>query len=174
PVVAERFSVCLPDAEVPGGNGSIEDAVTPERLFAYLTGRSDGEGKVYSWGNSEYAGPDESGDCDDVSSTVSPGAVCGETPHFVAEMTGPVATGGGLVAERTTDGHVVVTNSPPSADAGVSVVVCPVEDKPFEPDGLDAWAKKMDDVPVELAQQGRLLNLTVAQVMVQPPGCPEG
>jgi hypothetical protein len=55
----------------------------------------------------------------------------------------------------------------------VSVVVCPVEDKPFEPDGLDAWAKKMDDVPVEMAQQGRLLNLTVAQVMVQPPGCPE-
>lgn len=173
PVVAERFSVCLPDAEVPGGNGSIEDAVTPERLFAYLTGRSDGEGKVYSWGNSEYAGPDESGDCDDVSSTVSPGAVCGETPHFVAEMTGPVATGGGLVAERTADGQVVVTNSPPSAEGGVSVVVCPVKHKPFEPDGLDAWAKKMDDVPVELAQQGRLLNLTVAQVMVQPPGCPE-
>ncbi|WP_336326212.1 hypothetical protein [Halovenus sp. HT40] len=173
PVVAERFSVCLPDAEVPGGNGSIEDAVTPERLFAYLTGRSDGEGKVYSWGHSEYAGPDESGDCDDVDSTVSPGAVCGATPHFVAEMTGPVATGGGLVAERTADGHVVITNSPPSAEAGASVVVCPVKGEPFEPEGLDAWAKKMDDVPVEITQQGRLLNLTVAQVMVQPPGCPE-
>ena len=50
PVVAERFSVCLPDAEVPGGNGSIEQAVTPEQLFSYLTGRSDGEGQLYAWG----------------------------------------------------------------------------------------------------------------------------
>jgi hypothetical protein len=174
PVVAERFSVCLPDAEVPGGNGSIEEAVTPERLIGYLTGRSDGEGKVYSWGKSEHAaGPDESGDCDDDDSTVSPGAVCGETPHFVAEMTGPVATGGGLVAERTADGHVVVRNSPPSAEAGASVVVCPVGGEPFEPEGLDRWAKNTDDVPVEITQQGRLLNLTVAQVMVRPPGCPK-
>jgi len=175
PVVAERFSVCLPDAEVPGGNGSIEQAVTPERLFSYLTGRSDGEGQLYAWGSNTAGlnGPDESGDCDDDDSTVSPGAVCGETPHFVAEMTGPVATGGGLLAERTADGHVVVANSPPSAEAGASVVVCPVEGDPFEPEGLDAWAKKMDDVPVKITQQGRLLNLTVAQVMVQPPGCPE-
>ncbi len=179
PVVAERFSVCLPDAEVPGGSGSIEDAVTPERLFAYLTGRSDGEGKVYSWGNSEYAGPNENGDCDDDDSTVSPGAVCGETPHFVAEMTGPVATGGGLVAERTADGHVVVTvkNNPPSADAAsadaASVLVCPAEGEPFEPEGLDAWGKRARDPPTTMDAQGRIVDLTVAQVMVQPPGCPE-
>ena len=127
PVVAERFSVCLPDAELPGGNGSIEDAVTPERLFAYLTGRSDGEGRVYAWGSNSagLSGSDAGGDCDDDDSTVSPGAVCGTTPHFVAEMTGPVATGGGLVAERAADGYVVVTNSPPS-DGGASVLVCPV------------------------------------------------
>jgi hypothetical protein len=82
PVVAERFSVCLPDAEVPGGNGSIREAVTPERLFAYLTGRSDGEGRIYSWGKNQHgsSGPDESGDCDDDGSTVSPDAVCGERP----------------------------------------------------------------------------------------------
>ncbi|MDB2275379.1 hypothetical protein PM022_12660 [Halorubrum ezzemoulense] len=172
PVVVERFSVCLPDAEVPGGNGSIEDAVTPERLFAYLTGRSDGEGKVYSWGKSEYAGPDESGDCDDDDSTVSPGAVCGETPHFVAEMTGPVATGGGLGTERTADGHIVVTNSPPSA-GGASVLVCPAEGEPFEPEGLDAWGKRARDSPTTIDAQGRIVDLTVAQVMVQPPGCPE-
>ncbi|WP_229113864.1 hypothetical protein [Halapricum desulfuricans] len=175
PVVAERFAVCLPDAEVPGGNGSIEDAVTPERLFSYLTGRSDGEGNVYAWGKNQYgsSGPDESGDCDDDDSTVSPGAVCGETPHFVAEMTGPVATGGGLVAERAADGHIVVMNSPPSAEAGTSVVVCPVEGEPFEPEGLDAWGKRAGGPPATMDAQGRIVDLTVAQVMVQPPGCPE-
>ena len=174
PVVAERFAVCLPDAEVPGGNGSIREAVTPERFIDHMTGRSDGEGKVYSWGNSEYAGPDESGDCDDDDSTVSPGAVCGETPHFVAEMTGPVSTGGGLVAERAADGHVIVTvkNTPPSAD-GASVLVCPVGGEPFEPEGLDAWGKRASAPPTTMDAQGRIVDLTVAQVMVQPPGCPE-
>ena len=174
PVVAERFSVCLPDAEVPGGNGSIREEVTPERLINYLMGQvaGDGDGNVYAWGSAS-AGPDETGDCDDDDSTVSPGAVCGETPHFVAELTGPVATGGGLVTERTADGHVVVTNSPPSAESGASVVVCPVEGEPFEPVGLEAWEQRADDPPATLSHQGRLLNQTVAQVMVQPPGCPE-
>jgi len=174
PVVAERFSVCLPDAELPGGNGSTEDAVTPERLFAYLTGRSDGEGRVYAWGSNSagLTGPDAGGDCDDDDSTVSPGAVCGTTPHFVAEMTGPVATGGGLVAERAADGYVVVTNSPPS-DGGASVLVCPVEGEPFEPEGLDAWGKRARDPPATMDAQGRIVDLTVAQVTVQPPGCPE-
>ncbi|WP_235271248.1 hypothetical protein [Halorubrum saccharovorum] len=80
PIVAERFSVCLPDAEVPGGNGSLREEVTPERLIAYLTGESDGEGKVYSWGKSEYAaGSDGGGDCDNTDSSAHPGAVCGTT-----------------------------------------------------------------------------------------------
>ena len=181
PVVAERFAVCLPDAEVPGGNGSIKEAVTPERLFAYLMGRSDGEGRVYAWGKNPHgsSGPDESGDCDDDDPTVSPGAVCGETPHFVAEMTGPVATGGGLVAERAADGHIVVTvkNTPPSADGasdgGASVLVCPAEGDPFEPEGLDAWGKRASGPPESMYAPGRIVDLTVAQVMVQPPGCPE-
>ena len=171
PIVAERFTVCLPDAEVPGGNGSIREAVTPERLIAYLT---DGDGgDLLSKADSKKSGVVEGGgDCDDDDSTVYPGAVCGTSPHFSAEVSGPVATGGGLVAERDADGHVIVTNSPPSAEEGASVVVCPAEGEPFEPEGLDAWAKKMDDVPVEITQQGRLNGLTVAQVMVQPPGCP--
>jgi len=134
PVVAERFSVCLPDAEVPGGNGSIREAVTPERLFAYLAGQA-GEGQVYAWGRSRVAS-ENSGDCDDSDAERLPGAVCGASPHFVADVSEPVATGGGLVAERGADGHVVVTNSPPSAGDGASIMVCPVEGEPFEPEDL--------------------------------------
>jgi hypothetical protein len=169
-VVAERFTVCLPDAEVPGGNGSIREEVTPKRLFAYLTGGDGGSALSKAESKVRVEG---GGDCDDDDSTVFPGAVCGTTPHFVAEVTGPVATGGGLVAERTADGHVNVTNTPPSAGRGASVVVCPAEGEPFEPDGLDAWGKRADGPPLLLSQQGRLNGLTVAQVTVQPPGCPE-
>jgi hypothetical protein len=88
-------------------------------------------------------------------------------------MTGPVATGGGLVAERAIDGHVVVTNSPPSAEAGASVVVCPVEGEPFEPDGLDAWGKREGGPPMTMDAQGRLNDSLVVQGTVQPPGCPK-
>ena len=175
PVVGERFTVCLPDAEVPGGNGSIREAVTPERLFAYLTGQSDGEGNVYAWGKNPrgLSGPDEGGDCDDNDSTVSPGAVCGTTPHFVAEMTGPVATSGGLVAERTVDGRVVVANTPPTAGDGPSMMVCPVEGEPFVPEGLDAWGKRAGGgPPATMEAPGRLSSATVVQVLVQPPQCP--
>ncbi|MFP9060949.1 hypothetical protein ACLI4R_10505 [Natrialbaceae archaeon A-chndr2] len=171
PIVAERFTVCLPDAEVPGGNGSIREAVTPERLFAYLAGQA-GEGNVYAWGRSKVAS-DNSGDCDDTDDTRLPGAVCGSSPHFVADVSEPVATGGGLVAERGSDGRVTVMNTPPSTERGAPVLVCPAEGEPFEPEGLDAWGQRADGPPLTMTHQGRLLNLTVAQVMVQPPGCPE-
>ena len=171
PVVAERFTVCLPDAEIPGGNGSIREEVTPERLFAYLTGGDGGPG--LSKADSKVRAVGSGGDCDDDDPTGHPGAVCGTTPHFVAEVTGPVATGGGLVAERAGDGHVIVTNTPPAAGKGASVVVCPAEGEPFEPVGLGAWGKKTRDVPTTMESQGRLLDLTVSQVQVQPPGCPQ-
>ncbi|MFC5367245.1 hypothetical protein [Salinirubrum litoreum] len=169
-MVAERFTVCLPDAEVPGGNGSIEEAVTPERLLSYLTGELDGEGRVYSWG-APKAGPDGGGDCDDNDREVFPDAVCGTTPHFVAEVTGPVSTGGGLVAHRASDGTLLVSNDP-AGEQGASVLVCPAEGEPFEPVNMQSWGARGDGVPPVLTQQGRVNGVTVAQVTVQPPGCP--
>lgn len=160
PIVAERFSVCLPDAEVPSGNGSIEEAVTPERLIAYLTGRSDGEGKVYSWGSSETAGPDETSDCDDADSSTHPGAVCGASPHFVAEVSGPTATCGRLEVVRG-GGTVTVVNSPPTAE-DKSAEVCVTADD--DPCGPGVWART--------TESGSGSGVLVYQVMVQPPECP--
>jgi len=45
-LVAGRFTLCLPGAEVPGGNGCIREAVTPERLIDCMTGRSVSGGRV--------------------------------------------------------------------------------------------------------------------------------
>ena len=172
PIVAERFTVCLPDAEVPGGNGSIREEVTPERLIAYLTGDNSVAG--LSKADSKVRAVGGGGDCDDSDDGGFPGAVCGTTPHFVAEMTGPVATGGGLVAERTVDGHVVVANTPSTAGEGPSMMVCPVEGEPFVPEGFDAWGKRAGGgPPATMEAQGRLSSATVVQVMVQPPDCPE-
>jgi len=171
PVIAERFSVCLPDAEIPGGNGSIREAVTPERLFAYLAGQA-GDGNVHAWGNSTVS-PETTGDCDDTDATRLPGAVCGTSPHFVADVSEPVVTGGGLVAERDSSGHITVVNTPPSTEGGVSIVVCPAEGEPFEPEGVDVWRTQLRDVPTTMEAQGRILDRIVAQVRVQPPDCPQ-
>jgi hypothetical protein len=161
PIVAERFTVCLPAAEVPGGNGSIREAVTPERLVAYLTGEFDGEGQVYSWGTPE-AGSDGGGDCDDNEREIFPAAVCGTTPHFVAEVTGPTATGGSLELVRGEGGTVTVVNTPPTVD-DKSAKVCVAADD--DPCGPGVWART--------TESGAGSGVSVYQVMVQPPRCPK-
>ena len=166
-IVGERFAVCLPDAEVPGGSESIAATVTPERLIAYLTGDGSvaGLSKVDSKKSRVVEG---GGDCDDTDADIYPGASCGTTPHFVAEVTGPVSTGGGLKAVRTSDGRVTVVNSR-TGEGGASALVVPVEGEAYEPADLSQWGRAARDVPIQLTQQGRL----VSQAMVQPPGCPK-
>ena len=164
PIVAERFTVCLPDATVPGGNGSIREAVTPERLIDYLTGQSDGGGRVYSWGTpkSGPGDPDTSTDCDDEDPGNYPGAVCGTTPHFVADVTGPTATGGSLEVVRGEDGIGAVMSRPPEDGTGPMEVCAAVADD--DPCGPGVWART--------TQPSSGSGVSVYQVLVQPPACP--
>ncbi|WP_240137416.1 hypothetical protein [Salinigranum salinum] len=185
-MVAERFTVCLPDAEVPGGNGSIEEAVTPERLLSYLTGETDAGGRVYSWGTPK-TGPGDSdggGDCDDDDPRIYP-AVCGTTPHFVADVTGPVSTGGSLEVVRAEDGAVFLQSGNRASTEGLEMQVemqmtltadplvagpdgdgsdtsCSADD---EPCGPGVWART--------TESGSSTGVSVYQLMVQPPRCPE-
>ena len=167
----ERFTVCIPDAEVPGGNGRLRDEVTPRRFIDYMTGRTDGGesgGSVYAWGDLNTVAGDETGGCDDTDESVRPGDVCG-SPHLSAAVSGPTATVGGLRSARGSDGTVVVVNDPPQAEGGASILAVPATGEVSELDRLDGWERGVDGVPVVIGSQGRLL---VSQVMVQPPGCP--
>ena len=163
-MVSERFTMCLPDAEVPGGNGSIREEVTPERLIAYLTGEADGEGQVYSWGTPKVdaGNPDTSSDCDDDDPSGRPGAVCGTTPHFVAEVMGPVSTGGSIDTVETEDGSVLVVSSPPGSESGSEQVCAAADDDSCGP---GVWART--------TESGSSSGVLVYQVMVQPPRCPK-
>ena len=161
PVVAERFAVCLPDAEVPGRSESIAAAVTPQRLIDYVTGQSDGAGRVYSWGDTDSDG-DGLGDCDDSAEASEPGAVCGATAHLVADVTGPTATGGSLAVVRGGDGTVTVINTPPETDGGPATVCATVADD--DPCGPGVWART--------TRSSSATGASVYQVLVQPPECP--
>ena len=169
-VVAERVTVCLPDAEVPGGNGSLRAGVTPKRIIDYLTGH--GGGTDHAWGGRINAAADGGGDCDDEDPGNYPGAVCGSSPHFVAAVTGPVTSGGSLEAVRASDGTLVVMTTGPTSESGPSVLVCPADGEAYEPANLRSWGARSTSPPTQLTQQGRIQDVTVAQVQVQPPGCP--
>jgi len=158
PIVAERFSVCLPDAEVPGGNGSLREEVTPERLISYLTDGNSEAGLSKADSKKSRGG----GDCNDTDPDVYPGAVCGTTPHFVAEVSGPTATGGGLEAVRGEDGRVTVVNTPLAAEDASETVCVAADDDPCGP---GVWARTTGS--------GSSTGVLVSQVMVQPPRCPE-
>jgi len=179
PVIAERFTVCLPDAEVPAGNGSIREAVTPQRFLDYMTRDPDdvlidGVPLVFDFGAAPDTDDDGDGiiDCDDADESVRQGGddgkFCGNVEHFLADVSAPKATGGSLESSRASDGTVTVVNTPPTADDGASVLVCPVDGEAYEPDDLSQWGRAPKDVPTTMSAQGRLIS----QAMVQPPGCP--
>ena len=165
PLVFERCTVCLPDAEVPGGNGSIAEEVTPRRIIDYLTGHSSGSGRVYSWGDADSDG-DGLGDCDDTDDDLRPSAVCGTTPHFVAEMSKSSLTDGGLVAFRGDDGSVVVASSL-TASNGSSMVGISSDGGVDESPNPNRWGRGEIDKATPV-----LYKFSVSQVTVQPPGCP--
>jgi len=170
-VIGERFTVCLPDAEVPGGNGSLREAVTPERLIEYVTGGSDDGGQMYSWGavTASSGSPDEAGDCDDSDERARP-AVCGTTPHFVAEASGPMASGGQLAVVRAEEGSVVLTI--PSNQDGSDAGVCAPGGGQGRVGMLTMRACDPGVWP-EQTEAGASTGLLVYQMMVRPPACPE-
>ncbi len=167
----ERFTVCIPDAKVPGGNGRLSDEVTPQRFLDYMTGRTMGGGSdegVYAWGNAETVAGDETGDCDDTDGSARPSDVCG-TPHLSAAVSGPTTTVGGLRSARGGDGTVVVLNDPPQAEGGASVLSVPAEGEASALDDLDEWGRASDGGG---KASPYIYHTLVSQVVVQPPGCP--
>ena len=166
-MVAERFTVCLPDAEIPGGNGSIREEVTPERLVAYLTG--DGGFAGLSKADSKRSSGVGGGDCDDDDREIFPDAVCGTTPHFVAEVTGPVATGGGLEVVQIVDGSAVVTGQSDPDESGAGVCRSGGQGRV----GMLTMRGCSPGVWAQQTETGASAGVVVYQVMVQPPRCPE-
>lgn len=184
---SERFTVCLPDAEVPGENGSIRDAVTPKRLIDYVTGQSDGSGRVYSWGDPD-SDDDGISDCDETESGSRDPPGLEKVCHRVgplADITAPTATGGGLEVVRADDGVALVRTSNESSDIKIEILMTmsadPIISGPDDGgDGSDgpessteaiyqSWSGGSNGNESESSIDS---GFVVSQAMVQPPGCP--
>jgi hypothetical protein len=161
-LIGERFTVSLPDAELPGGAGDVASAVTPRACVDYLTGRAEADGQVFSWGDHDGDG---FGDCVETGRGGKDGTVCGTSEHFLAALSGPVETGGRIETARTSDGSVVVSNSPPTDGSGQSVRWAAYRTGEEElPVGLGRWGSE--------SGPARETATLVSQVLAQPPECP--
>lgn len=113
--IGERFTVCLPDARLPGGGPALAEEVTPQRFLDYLLGAAktcatDDGGSLYCWGRSA---------------------------RLDAELTERPDDWG--VSGHAVRGGVVVTNTPPTAESSSRVLYVTDDDEPYEPDSLDDW-----------------------------------
>jgi hypothetical protein len=156
-VVAERFTVCLPDAEVPGGGESIREAVTPQRLLDYMTGSAepiDGVPLVFDLG----AAPDTDGDSGCEINDVTGELMCW-SPHLSAAISEPTSTGGSLEVIRGDEMTAVVSDRTPPGLARVCERV-----------GADGSCGEGVWTRPSLPSSGS--GVSVFQVMVQPPECP--
>ena len=167
PVIGERFSVCLPDAAVPGRSESIRTQLTPERFLSYITGDVRIEGKDVLIDGVPLvfdiaAAADTAGDTGCTVAEVTGELVCW-SPHLSAATSAPTPTGGGL-ASAGSGGHVTVVNTPPSVGSGPSVLVCPLNEAAFEPENLRSWGSE--------AGMSSETPTIVCQLLVQPPECP--
>jgi hypothetical protein len=176
PTIGERFTVCLPDARLPGVGVALGDELTPRRLVEHVTGRSGGSGGggdvVWSVKSADESGV---GDCDDSDPVTKPGAPTSDRPSpgvvcptnlLGASLSRPSTTGSGLVA-RSAARSVVVTNLPTSAEReGAPLLAIPASGESYEPDTLDDWGPEQES-------DGVATTATfVCPMYAKPEGCP--
>ena len=166
-MAGERFTVCLPDAELPGGNGSIREAVTPQRFIDYITGGEDGgeygdiliDGVplVFDFG----AAPDADGGSP--CAVTDDGQVVCWSPHLSAAISESTSTGGSLEVLRGDEMTVLVSDRTAPSD---SEQVCTSVQWPFTLERCDSGAWTRPSPPSSGS------GVSVFQVLVQPPECP--
>ena len=174
PVLSERCVITLPDARVSGGGPSIESLITPEHIIDFVTGRADGDGTLYSWGNNTYemAAADEDDD-DDESCTEHTGTLstegeiyCWGGPLSETAISGPTHTYGSLDVLTSDSGVAVVnvTNRPPTATDEQSRIGVTSDGRSTDVGSLDDWGRE--------SGPSSSTSTVVCQVLVQPSGCP--
>ena len=174
PVLGERCVITLPDARVPRGGPSIDALITPKQVIDFVTGRVDGEGKVYSWGKNTYetaavAGEDDEDEsCEQHNTSISTeqSVYCWGANTSQTNISGPTHTYGSLDV-LTSDSEVVVinvTNRPPTASDTKSMIGVSSDGRSIDVDSLDEWGRE--------SGPASSTSVIVCQVLVQPAGCP--
>ena len=117
PTIAERFTVCLPDASLPGDLGSLAEELTPSRVLAYFAASHEPDGKRPPF-HDRYGSGGISYDDEECIQLDGPASLhrdisCGTI--LSAELDTYRTENRGIVG-YSTDGGAVVSGAPASAD----------------------------------------------------------
>ena len=163
PIVAERFTVCLPDAEVPGGGESIREAVTPQRFLDYMTGTVDIDGVPLVFDRGVAPNTDSDSSC----VVTDSGEVVCWSPYLSAAISEPTSTGGSLEVIGGDEMTAVVSDHTPPDGERVCAVVGGegrVGMLTMRQCAARGWAPQ--------TETGASTGALIYQVLVQPPECP--
>jgi len=174
PTIGERFTVCLPDAKLPGDRGSLAGELTPGRVLAYFA-PSHEEGGRHTPFHNKYRPQgvkyDDDG-CVQIDGPVSlhRDIACQE---ILSATLDTYRTANRAIVGYSTEGGAVVSGAAASADTDGKCVFVAADGTLREPTDLDSWPPVTldpdsdDDGPLESVSQ-----TLVCPVAVTPKDCP--
>ncbi|MCL9813125.1 hypothetical protein [Natranaeroarchaeum aerophilus] len=185
PTVGERFTVCLPDASLPGDRGSLAEELTPDRVLAYCVASHEPDGLRPpfhdQYGSSGISYDDEG--CIQLDGPISlhHDISCGSV--LTAELDS-YRTENRAIVGHSIEGGAVVSGAPASADADGKCVFVAAdgtlrEARSLNEAGIHCWGQNRaaEDGQVYCWGQRRsdadpASQTLVCPVTVTPEDCP--
>jgi hypothetical protein len=166
PTIGERFTVCLPDAQLPGDRGSLAEELTPGRVLSYFAASNEADGRHTPFHNKyrpqaiEY---DDDG-CVRIDGPVSlhRDIACQE---ILSATLDTYRTANRGIVGYSTEGGAVVSGAPASADTDGKCVFVAADGTLREPTSLDSWGPPVN---LDLDSDGDGLPESVSQTLVCP------
>ncbi|WP_241662536.1 hypothetical protein [Halorubrum depositum] len=178
PTVGERFTVCLPDAGLPGDLGSLAEELTPGRVLSYFAASYEEGGRHTPFHNKyrpqfgiEY---DDEG-CIQIDGPVSLHRDLACQTILSAELDTYRTENRGIVG-YSTEGGAVVSGAPASADTDGKCVFVAADGTLREPETLDSWGEIILGEDRDMVMPGdgdvSVSPTLVCPVAVTPANCP--
>jgi len=176
PTIGERFTVCLPDAKLPGDRGSLAEELTPGRVLSYFAASYEEDDR-----HTPFHDRYDTGCCFDYSND---GCLRADGPVSLhrnlacqtilsAKLDTYRTENRGITGDSTEDG-AVVSGAPTSADTDGKCVFVAGDGTLREPTSLDSWGSPVV-LDSDSDDDGLLESVSttlVCPVAVTPEDCP--
>jgi len=174
PTIGERFTVCLPDAKLPGDRGSLAGELTPGRVLSYVAASHE-EGGRHTPFHNRYRPQGIEYDDDGCVQMDGPVSLHREIAcqELLSATLDTYRTANRAIVGYSTEDGAVVSGAPASADTDGKCVFVAADGTLREPTSLDSWPPVTLDPDSD--DDGLLASVSqtlVCPVAVTPADCP--
>lgn len=175
PTIAERFTVCLPDASLPGDRGSLAAELTPGRVLGYFAASYE-EGGRHTPFHNKYRPQGIEYDDDGCVRTDGPVSLHRELAcqEILSAKLDTYRTANRAIVGYSTEAGAVVSGALESADTAGKCVFVAGDGTLREPTSLDSWGPPVI-LDTDSDDDGLLESVSptlVCPVAVTPEDCP--